>query len=82
MSNMRLRREKSDLEEGGGADERTDVMNRNAELTELVATLKTLLDFSRRREKKLVSALQEAGVETHVDLDTDDAVLQVSHHAV
>lgn len=72
---LRQRREKTDIEEGGSSEERADVWNRNAELEILVASLKSALDYSRRREKKLVQALHECGMDSHIDLETlDDAI--------
>jgi hypothetical protein len=74
---LRLRRDKLDLEEGQGHDvdydrkSAQDLLNRNAELETLLSNLKSLLDLSRHREKKLITVLQEAGIEAHVDMDID-----------
>jgi hypothetical protein len=73
---LRLRKEKGDLEEGGvgiaTGYSNQELQNRNSELEMLVSSLRALLDFSRHREKKFVMVLQDAGIESHVDMDLNE----------
>eukprot|EP01039_Chlorochromonas_danica_P010494 gene10494-11625_t len=76
---LRQRKEKADIEEaiGSSEDRRVDLLNRNTELELLVSTLRHSLDFSRKREKRLVQLLHETGLD-HVEID--DVLLQHHHH--
>ncbi|RYG65711.1 magnesium transporter [archaeon] len=74
---LRQRKEKVDVEEGGGDSHHVfghaDLVNRNAELETLVDSMRSLLDLSRRREKKCLALLQEAGLSHGSDVDDDDS---------
>lgn len=63
------------MEEGGGDSHHvfghSDLANRNAELETLVDSMRSLLDLSRRREKKYLTLLQEAGLSQGSDVDDD-----------
>lgn len=48
------------------------LLNRNAELEILNANLKRLLDVSRRRERKLVKALEDVNADSLLSLDLDE----------
>lgn len=48
------------------------LLNRNAELEILNVNLKRLLDISRRRERKLVKALEESNADSLLSLDLDE----------
>lgn len=67
---LRQRKEKADIEEaiGSSEDRRVDLLHRNGELELLVSTLRHSLDFSRKREKRLVQLLHETGLD-HVEID-------------
>lgn len=77
---MRYRRTSSnDMEGSYSAAEVDQLVNRNAELEVLVSTLKQMLDVSRRREKKILLALDASGGTVKLDFDPDN-VLDEGHN--
>jgi cation transporter-like permease len=79
-SAVRYRRTSSnDMEGSFTAAEVDQLINRNAELEVLVTTLKQMLDVSRRREKKILLALDASGATVKLDFDPDN-VLDGGHN--
>eukprot|EP01033_Poteriospumella_lacustris_P009365 gene9365-6708_t len=60
---------RADLEAAADVEQ---LLNRNAELEILNANLKRLLDISRRRERKLVKALEDVNADSLLSLDLDE----------
>lgn len=58
--------------ESSGSQADLVLLNRNAELEMLVSNLKRLLDISRRRERKLVKALEDLNADHLLSLDLDE----------
>jgi Mg/Co/Ni transporter MgtE len=71
---LRWKKSHGDLESDGTQSELefSEVQNRNAELETLVTSLKRMLDISRRREKKLIKALEDINADHLLSLDLDD----------
>jgi Mg/Co/Ni transporter MgtE len=69
---MELRLRKAiDLENGSGP-QLSDMQNKNAELEILVQSLKNMLDISRHRERKILKVLEEAGIDHHIELSSEE----------
>lgn len=70
-NSLRLRKSFTEIEESGSMDVE-ELQNRNTELEALVTSLKKLLETSRRRERKLVRALEETNSDVLEKLDLDE----------